>query len=166
MPTAVEICVDSDVREVNVDEINHAGFSDDGSKSASKPNAPGETCMAVEPPNKFPPLKSCLSEVIEFPDVLGHVPGDFQLFDCTEAEAPLGILFNPTDDWVCPVMSTSYPAQIPYVLSEFEYEVENCRNALQIPAPRRLIPFIRHNMTQIANFDSQVKFFGSFRDTR
>ena len=170
---AVEICVDSDEKEVDVGEMNHAGFSDDELKSTSKPNASGEACTTVETSNKFPPLKSCLPEVIEFPDVLGQVPDDFQLFDCKEAEEPLRILSNPTDGWVYPVMSTSYPARTPYVLSEFEYEVENFWNALQISVPHRLIPFARHNMTRKANFDFRSSFleafeilveFGSIRD--
>ena len=99
-----------------------------------------------------------MDQVIEFPDVLGVAPDDFQLFDCTEAEEPLRILLNPTDDRVYPVMSTIYPAKFPRVMTEFEYEVGNFWDSLTIPVPPRLIPFARFTMGESANYDFWTRF--------
>ena len=98
-------------------------------------------------------MKSCVGKEIEFPNVLGVVPDDSHLFDCTEAEEPLRVPRNPNDDWVYPVIPTSYPAQFPRAMTEFEYEVGNFRTSLQIPVPPRLIPFVRFTTTKRDNYD-------------
>ena len=59
-------------------------------------------------------------------------------------------------------MSASYPAQIPRVLSEFEHEVGNFRNALQVPGPQRLVPLVRYTMIKNANFDFLPSFSEAF----
>ena len=143
-----------------MDVVNHASFSADEYKSILKPTVSEEFGSTHEAPDAFPPLKSCASDVVDFPDVLGQVPGDFQLFDCAEAEEPLRILSNPNGDCVYPVTSTSYPAKTPRVLSESEHEVGNFWNALQVPAHRRLVPFSRYTMTKNANFDFRPSFLG------
>ena len=159
---AVGTCLYSGKMEVDVGDANHAGFSADELKHASKPNVPDGICTPIGIPIKSLPLNSCESEVIEFPDVLGQVPDDFQLFDCAEEEEPLRVLLNPNGDWVNPVMETRYPAQIPYVSSEFDHYVENFWTALQIPAPQRFIPFVRHTVKKNANFDFRPSFLEAF----
>ena len=132
--------------ELDMEAGSYSGFSADEPSSCSEKPARREDLSAPKRPGDFPPLKSCVDQVVEFPDVLGTAPDDFQLFDCTGAGGPLRVLLNPTDDWVYPVMSTSYHAHLPRAMAEFEHEVGNFRNALNISVAFSSYPFhsIRH----------------------
>ena len=93
---------------------------------------------------------------------MGRFPDDFHLFGGAEAEDPLRAILNPNDDWVYPIRSVSYPSQIPRVLAEIEQEIENSRSALQVPAPKRLSPFVRYTMSKRSDFDFWSSFFRAF----
>ena len=159
---AVKIDPYTETVEFEMEVRNYAGFSADESHSVLKPPVVTDDITVREDSNNFPPLKSCVDQVVEFPDVLGIVPDDFQLVDCTESKEPLRVLLNPTDDWAYSVISTSYHAQIPRVMAEFEYEVENFRTALQLPVPQRLIPFVRFTMAENADYDFGASFIEAF----
>ena len=90
--------------ELDMEVASYAGFSADEPLSCSKIPVINEDIPVFKKAGDFPPLKSCVGQVVEFPDVLGTFSDDFQLFGCAEAEEPLRVLLNPTDDWVYPVM--------------------------------------------------------------
>ena len=158
----IQEAVGDDTVEKVMGVVSYAGFS--AGEPISEPTQPETVSPSV--PKKctdgFDPLKLCIDHVVDFPEVLGIAPGDFQLFDCTEAEEPLRILLNPSDDWVYPVMSTSYPASFPRVMTEFENEAEVFWNALKVPVPSRLIPFIRFSMNKQGSYDIWTSFIEAF----
>ena len=141
--------------------MDYAGFSADEPLSYSKTPVINED-TAQKQADDSPPLKSCVGQVIEIPDVLGIAPDDFQLFYCADAEEPLRVLLNPTDGWVYPVFPTSYPAKFPLSMTEFEYEIENFRNAFKISVRPRLVPFIRFTANKNANCDFWTSFIEAF----
>ena len=101
----------------------------------------------------FPPLKLCVADGVEFPDVLGEVLGDFHLFDCTEAEEPLREIPTSDDNWVYHVNSSRFPAAAPLVLSGISQEIGNFWITLNAPVHGRLSPFIRGRMSGNSDFD-------------
>ena len=136
--------------------------------SADEPIAATESTLTDVVPTdghidgQFPPLKSCLSDVVEYPDSIGQVPGDIHLLGCAEDEAPLRSILNPSGDWAYHVNPMSYPFQIPRALSEIEQEIENFWTPLQVPVRVRLSPFVRHVMSKCSDFDFWHIFIGAF----
>ena len=142
----VQIFEETIVGEREVDMVKCDGFTAVDPTSSLRP-----TDFATKPPNgslpgPFPPLKSRSADVVEFPDVIGQVPADLHLFDCTEAEEPLMAILTPDDNWVYPANSPSFPIAAPRALSEIEQEIENSWSILHASVPGRLSPFIRERM--------------------
>ena len=108
----------------------------------------------IKKSGRFKPLKEVAAPAVEFPAVLGEVPGDFEHFDCDDAEETLRVILNPSDDdWIYPGAQSRRQVPSGKVLTDEEVEIEESRRALTSHIPERLCRFIRHSAINHASVE-------------
>ena len=83
---------------------------------------------------------------LEFSAVLGIIPDDLRSFDCTDAEDPLRIILNTSDEWIHPwaIPQQLIPPTLP--LTPDELDIEEFWKTAPFDIPDRITPFIRSSM--------------------